>query len=140
MDQDVARNKLSSLERCIQRIRSRLPESHTALASDLDAQDIISVNLQRAVQLCVDLSLMIVADKGLPYPSDMAESFERLHDQGWISDATYAAMRAAVGFRNISVHEYRKLDWQIVHGIASHRLDDFRAFARELTLAGIVEI
>lgn len=37
---------------------------------------------------------------------------------GLASERIYGAMRSAVGFRNISVHEYRKLNWMIVHRIA----------------------
>ena len=53
MDADILRAKLESLARCIKRIEGRRPVSAKALADDLDAQDIISLNLERAVQLCV---------------------------------------------------------------------------------------
>jgi uncharacterized protein YutE (UPF0331/DUF86 family) len=38
-------------------------------------------------------------------------------------------MDKAVGFRNLSVHAYDRVDWDRVHDIVHHRLDDFRAFA-----------
>jgi uncharacterized protein YutE (UPF0331/DUF86 family) len=34
----------------------------------------------------------------------------------------------AVGFRNIAVHEYRKIDWEIVYAIVTGKLDTFRNF------------
>ncbi|MBC7624408.1 MAG: DUF86 domain-containing protein [Aeromicrobium sp.] len=37
---------------------------------------------------------------------------------------------SAVGFRNISVHEYAEVDWRIVIGVATTGLDDLRAFGR----------
>lgn len=138
MDQDIALSKLASLARCVQRIEQRLPATPALLAADPDSQDIIALNLQRAVQLCVDLALMIVAEQELAAPSNMAEAFERLAQRGWISEAIAGSMRSAVGFRNISVHEYRKLDWQIVHVLASQRLDDFRRFAAELADSGLL--
>lgn len=46
--------KIESLQRCLKRIEEKIPLSAPALASDLDAQDIISVNLERAEQQCVD--------------------------------------------------------------------------------------
>ena len=36
-------------------------------------------------------------------------------------------MAAMVGFRNIAVHEYRKLDLAKVRRIIEHRLDDLTA-------------
>lgn len=35
-----------------------------------------------------------------------------------------------VGFRNIAVHDYRRLDLAIVRAIVRTHLDDFAAFAR----------
>lgn len=56
MDRIVIERKLDSLRRCLQRVEQRCPASPEALAGDLDAQDIISLNLTRAVQLCVGLA------------------------------------------------------------------------------------
>lgn len=39
-------------------------------------------------------------------------------------------MKAAVGFRNIAVHNYRAIDWVIVFAITHQGLDDFKNFAR----------
>ncbi len=39
-------------------------------------------------------------------------------------------MRKAVGFRNIAIHEYEKINWAIVYSIATERLSDFKVFAK----------
>jgi len=38
-------------------------------------------------------------------------------------------MKGAVGFRNVAVHNYQAIDWEVVHKISYERLDDFREFA-----------
>ncbi|MES1944117.1 hypothetical protein PC39_08379 [Salinisphaera sp. PC39] len=35
-----------------------------------------------------------------------------------------------MGFRNVAVHNYQKIDWDIVHAITWQHLDDFRRFAQ----------
>ncbi|WP_297927373.1 HepT-like ribonuclease domain-containing protein [Metallibacterium sp.] len=40
-------------------------------------------------------------------------------------------LRGAVGFRNVAVHSYRAIDWQIVHTIVHKHPDDFGSFALE---------
>ena len=50
MDETVILSKLDSLGRSVSRIHSKTPESATALIDDYDRQDIISINLERAVQ------------------------------------------------------------------------------------------
>jgi uncharacterized protein YutE (UPF0331/DUF86 family) len=41
-------------------------------------------------------------------------------------------LKKAVGFRNIVVHNYQEIDWEIVFNICHHKLDDFRAFAQAI--------
>jgi uncharacterized protein YutE (UPF0331/DUF86 family) len=42
-------------------------------------------------------------------------------------------MRRMVGFRNVAVHEYRRLDPAVVRTIVEHRLGDFEDLCRELS-------
>jgi len=114
----------------VTRIRSRLPPTPEELEADYDLQDIVSVNLERAVQVSVDLALHILSDGEGGAPSTMAGSFEALHRSGLLDTQLADRLRAAVGFRNISVHAYGKLDWRLVHRIATERVDDFVEFAR----------
>lgn len=130
MTDDVAAEKLESLRRCLLRIETKTPATAALLLADLDAQDIVSLNLQRAVQLVVDLSLHILSTRELPLPNNMADCIRALVPLG-LSEATAARMTKAVGFRNVAVHAYRALDWNIVHAIAAGHVGDFRDFMRE---------
>ncbi len=132
MASTIMLTKLDSLHRCLSRIESKTPESLEILEADLDIQDIITLNLTRAVQICVDIATHVIADFDTPPPSSMAESFDRLHHLQVISGATSVRMKKAVGFRNVSVHEYQSIDWLIVYRIISEHLDDFKDFARQV--------
>lgn len=132
MDDTIVTKKLESLARCIGRLQQKKPESLEILRNDLDAQDIIVVNLERAVQLCVDTALVILAERNDAVPSTMAESFELLTKPPGLSAQTAQRMRNAVGFRNIAVHAYRQIDWAVVWSILNEHLDDFRSFAKEI--------
>lgn len=133
MDASVSLAKLDSLRRCLRRIESRRPATLAGLLDDLDAQDIISLNLERAIQQCVDLATMRLADTDDPPPASMKEAFELLARAGVLSHDLAVRMRAAVGLRNILVHEYRRVDWAIVFHVIHHRLGDFTDFARQVT-------
>lgn len=130
MTSETVTAKLASMGRCLERIRQHTPATAEALASDYDAQDIISVNLQRAVQLSVDAAGAIIAARGLPSPATMADSFRSMAQAGILARDTSERLAKAVGFRNISVHEYEEIDWNIVYSIVTERLDDFHAFVR----------
>jgi uncharacterized protein YutE (UPF0331/DUF86 family) len=135
MDKEVISVKLESLRRCIQRIKEKTPSSAAALLEDIDLQDIICVNLERAVQLCVDLASHIIAESEMPAPGNMGESFEELCKLGLISGDLAARMKKAVGFRNIAVHAYQEINWKMVYSIITTRMADFVDFAKAVSRA-----
>jgi len=135
MNRDAISAKLESLRRCVQRIKDKTPSSSAALLEDTDLQDIICINLERAVQICVDLASHIIADSDMHAPGSMSESFEQLRKSGLLSDALAIRMKKAVGFRNIAVHAYQEINWEVVYSIITTRLSDFADFAKAVAVA-----
>ena len=130
MDQDVIEQKIESLRRCVERVRQKCPATADALASDVDAQDILTLNLTRAVQLCVDIGAHLIAGSDHPAPDTMGQTFDVLAELGIIPHDLAVRMKKAVGFRNIAVHNYEAIDWQIAHAIATRHMSDFVAFTK----------
>lgn len=133
MDNMLIFNKIESLRRCINRIREKTPDAELQLETDLDLQDIITVNLERAVQTSVDIAAHIIADLESPAPETMAEAFAILEKNNIISTELSGKMQKAVAFRNIAVHAYQKMNWNIVYKIAKNGINDFVEFARQVT-------
>ncbi|UXR63790.1 DUF86 domain-containing protein [Bdellovibrio bacteriovorus] len=129
---EVLHQKIESLRNCIERIESKKPFNAEQLRQDFDLQDIISINLERAVQVCVDLASHILAASGGRTPATMAESFLLLAEEKRISQNIAHALVKSVGLRNLLVHEYSKIDWDIVSSVANDHLDTFREFAKEI--------
>lgn len=129
MDRQIVEQKLESLRRCLLRIEAKCPASAALLATDLDAQDIVSLNLTRAVQLCVDLAAHVIASREVPAPDTMGQAFDVLHAEGLMPVELANRLKQAVGFRNLAVHNYDVIDWGIVHDICQHHLGDFREYA-----------
>lgn len=50
MDREIIEQKIESLRRCVERVRQKCPATADVLASDADAQDILTLNLPRAVR------------------------------------------------------------------------------------------
>lgn len=130
MDSALINDKLDSLRRCLERVRQRCPENAQALKENIDAQDIVSVNLIRAVQFCVDIASHALVTTDQPAPDTMGQCFDRMASAGLITEPLAGRMKAAVGFRNIAIHSYREIDWDIVFAIATEHLGDFEDFAR----------
>jgi len=127
---DVVRRKLESLRRCISRIEEKRPDSVEILKNDYDIQDIISLNLERAIQVSVDIGSYLLAESDKTPPDTMGEIFSSLAAVGSISENLALRLKLAVGFRNISVHEYQSVDWAIVFSLIHNNLNDFKDFMR----------
>jgi len=129
MDRELVLLKVSSLQRCLSRIEEKRPINAQLLAENYDLQDIISVNLERAIQICVDISSHILSDFPDRPPETMGETFSALSQKHIIPKELAESLRKSVGFRNISVHQYHKLDWGIIYKIITKYPDDFKEFA-----------
>ncbi|WP_394809716.1 DUF86 domain-containing protein [Nitrosomonas sp.] len=133
MDRVILTEKLESLRRCIQRIDDKKPDNINVLIQSLDLQDILVINLTRAVQLCVDIGSHIISTANQPSPQTMGEVFTTLHELGAITQTTCEQLKKAIGFRNIAVHHYEAVNWEIVYAICQNSLQDFRRFAQEVS-------
>ena len=128
MNSIVIKTKLESLRKCLDRIESKKPETLDVLLQDIDIQDIIALNLERSVQLCVDIANHILSSLDDAPAMSMAESFERLSEKKIIPTELAQNLKKAVGFRNLSVHAYDKIDWQLVWNILEGDPEDLVRF------------
>jgi uncharacterized protein YutE (UPF0331/DUF86 family) len=133
MDKIIINKKLDSLYRCINRIQEKCPADATELKSDIDLQDVIVLNLSRAVQLCVDIAAHTLSASNQPVPNTMSETFERLAEMKLIDNYLADRLKKSVGFRNLAVHNYHDLNWDIVFAVASRHLIDFKEFAKNIS-------
>lgn len=90
------------------------------------------LNLSRAVQVCVDIGAHLLGSLDQPVPATMGETFSRLADAAVLDASLANRLRRAVGFRNIAVHNYDAIDWQIVMALSGAPLQDFEDFARAI--------
>lgn len=127
---DVALGKVEIIERCVRRVREVHGGDPAALRDDLTRQDSVLLNLQRASEATIDLAMHLVRIERLGLPKASREAFDLLERAGVLPAELAAALRGVVGFRNVAVHDYRKLDLDVVESIIARHLDDLLAFAR----------
>jgi len=133
MDTVVLAEKLESLRRSIQRIEDKKPGNVDQLKQNIDLQDILVLNLTRAVQLSVDIGSHIISHADHAAPQTMGNVFTILQEIGAISEPTGHRLKKAVGFRNVAIHQYEAINWEIVYAVCEHSIQDFRQFALEIS-------
>jgi uncharacterized protein YutE (UPF0331/DUF86 family) len=87
------------------------------------------MNLQRACELTIDIANYLIKSKKLGLPQDSRDSFTLLQQAGLMTIEQMNRLQAMVGFRNTLVHQYQKLDLQIMVDVIEHRLREFLDFA-----------
>ena len=98
-------------------------------------QDAIAMNLQRACELGIDIANHVIKVKKLGLPQDSKDSFALLRRAGLIDADMTVALQSMVGFRNILVHEYQKLDLAIMVEVIEHRVKNLHIFANTMLKA-----
>lgn len=59
--------------------------------------------------------------------------FSVLNEEGIVPDALRTDLSRMVGFRNLIVHDYARIDDALVYAVLQDHLDDFAQFAAAVT-------
>lgn len=132
IDKEILLSKADRVHRHVKRIKEKRPATLQEFLSVLDLQDIILFNLQMAIQNCIDMASHVISDEGLGLPGSTNEMFYMLQENGYIPQDLAEKMVAAVGFRNLVVHEYAKVDLEEVYRISQDHIDDLLEFLKVL--------
>lgn len=127
IDKDIVYEKVNRIQNCLQRIYSTVKGDLSRLDA-FDIQDIVTLNLQRAVQLVIDLAAHVVRGRSLGMPQTLKENFHILWQNNLIDVALKEKLEHMVGFRNIAVHDYESINPQILKSIVQNHLKDIEEF------------
>ena len=131
VDKDIILNKSQTIERCLKRVTEEYENNPDNLNIILK-QDAIILNIQRACEAAISLAMHIVAEEGLGLPQYSREAFELLANHKIIDEKLSKKLQAMVGFRNIAIHDYQKLDLSILKNIIEHNLINLKDFTNIL--------
>jgi len=125
-DLQLVAKKLALIETSVAELRSLArPE---AVQEDVRELRFAAYTLHIAIQAALDVAAHIVSDNRLGEAHSNREFFELLARYGWISHDLMNSLRDMVGFRNIIVHGYERLNAAIVEEILRDHLDDLLQF------------
>lgn len=86
------------------------------------------LNIQRAAEASIDIAMYIVSVKKLGIPQNSRDAFEVLNNHGMIDDTMVEKLKAMIGFRNIAIRNYQKLNLDILQKVIENHLGDFEEF------------
>ena len=132
MPDDVVLNKVAVIERCLRRIREEYEGHEAELATHFTKQDSIILNLLRACEASIDVAMHRVRVNRLGIPQDSRDAFALLERAQLIPSDLSRRLQAMVGFRNVAIHDYQKLNLDIVRSVLVGHLADFETYCQLL--------
>ena len=126
-DPDLVEKKLAEIETHVRELRTLADPAR--LRSDLKEERFVAHTLQLAIQAVLDTASHIVSDERLGEPRAYRDLFTHLERDGWIPGDLADRLRQMVGFRNVLVHGYARVELDIVEQVLTERLIDLTDFA-----------
>lgn len=127
---DVLLNKAATIERCVLRARDEYQKDPASFATDFTRQDAAILNIQRACEAALDMGQYLIRKHKLGIPQSSRDVFSLLATAGYLSAELAENMKKMVGFRNIAVHEYQRLQLAVTEYVITQRLDDFKQYCQ----------
>ena len=131
VDRDRVLAKLDELDGYLRELRAVAPErfeDYQRTETRRSCERLIQISLGAVIDVCS--RLVVGLRLGLPGEED--DLFEKLALEGAVSGSMAATIRRMKGLRNLLVHEYGRVNDEIVFETVRGRLGDFDAFKREV--------
>ena len=132
VDSDLIIAKAGSVRSHLNRVFEKRNVDLDGFLKDIDTQESILFNIQMAVQICIDIAAHIISEKGLGVPGSTTEMFYLLEKHGYLNHDLAGRMVKAVGFRNLIVHEYGKIELEQVYEIAQGDINDLNEYLKAI--------
>lgn len=131
VDRDRVLAKLDVLDGYLRELQAVAPdrfEAYQRTETKRACERLIQVSVEAAIDICA----LLVMGLRLGLPGEEDDLFERLSRHGAITGPMATTLRRMKGLRNLLVHEYGRINDELVFEAARGRLGDFEAFKSEV--------
>lgn len=128
MDNDRILSKISELEKYIGELNQILPGSEAEYITSTKNRRATERILQISIECILDICAIIVRELKVGPPSDEDDLLSLLSEK----IPSIEKIKQMKSFRNLLVHQYGKIDNQLVYKIALEDSSDFQLFIDEI--------
>ena len=125
---DIVINKVQSIQRCVERAREEYYADPAGFATNFTRQDAAVLNVLRACEQSIDLANHVIKTRKMGIPASSAQTFELLQQKSVIDPDLAENLIKMIHFRNTVIHQYQRMDMQIVQKVITAGLDDLIRF------------
>jgi uncharacterized protein YutE (UPF0331/DUF86 family) len=125
---EIVINKIQSIQRCVERARQEYWKDPDGFDANYTVQDAAVLNVLRACEQAIDLANHLIQTHKMGIPTASAESFDLLLAKFVIDMALSEKLKKMVHFSNTVIHQYQRMDIEIVKSVILSGLDDLVQF------------
>ena len=126
---EVIETRLAMLSGRVSDLRALKSTTYEQYADNRILRGYVERTLQVCVQICLDVGGHLIAELSLRPPADSRDVFLILNEEGIVSDDLLPDLTNIVGFRNLIVHDYARIDDRLVYTVLQDHVADFGRFA-----------
>lgn len=131
VDRDRILTRLDELDGYLRELRAIAPSSfadYLAVEKRRACERLLQISIEGVIDVCA----LLVMGLRLGVPAEEDDLFEKLARRDVLSPPLVAILRRMKGLRNLLVHEYGRIDDQIIFETIRDRLGDFDVFKGEI--------
>lgn len=130
LNPELIQNRCEEIAESLARLEKIKDVDKEAFLKDQDLLDIASYRLLVAVESALNLCYHVSAKKLKKIPREYAECFVILTENDIIPKELGDELVKMAKFRNMLVHVYWKIDYEIIFDIIQNHLDRLRQFSK----------
>ena len=126
-------DKRDEIEKYLAEFESIMPLDFEEYKKSIKQKAYSERYFEKIVEAVIDLTYILIKEKGLKISEDDQNSFNVLRDNKIISEVTCEKLKLAKGMRNVISHEYGTIDDRIVfNSVTKNLIRDVKRFLEEI--------
>ena len=132
MEQNRIDEKIANLKEIIAYIKKITTGDKKEILMNRLIIDSLENNLRKAIQIMIDLACDIASKNKVGMCTTYYQTFEKLVENGYLSNENLDTYKKMIGTRNRIVHDYDRVSNEILYIIATERLNGFNLFINDI--------
>lgn len=132
LNEDLIQARVEDIQQSLERLKQVQEWPRAQFLADQDTLDITCYRLLVAIEASLQICFHVSAQRLQRVPEAYADCFALLGEAGIISQDLSQNLQQMARFRNMLVHVYWDIDYELVYNILQNDLDDLRAFVRAI--------
>lgn len=125
-------SRIEALKEYLEYLESIKDTSLEDLQSNIERRGAIERYLQLSIESCIDIAELIISDQRFATPESGRDAIIILGNEAVLDKNFAENFSQAAGFRNILIHDYVKIDYDLLHKYLQENLSDFHKFIEQI--------